>query len=152
MDICDKDTRQKLEEDIRSYVLHVGEATVMSERTDEQVVHGWLDRQAAITRAETCGCPGYDADRHYCKYHANDFELTREQVCDLKREVSRLERERDELQAKLDGYEQTHMDKNAVQSYNSDVQVVAEQKNEYTIELRHRCGATTSISVAFRLE
>ena len=96
MDIRNKDTRQKLEEDIRSYVLHVGEATVMSERTDEQVVRGWLDRQAAITRAELQGCPGYDADRHYCKYHANDFELTREQVCELKREVSRLERERDE--------------------------------------------------------
>ena len=44
------------------------------------------------------------------------------------------------------------IDKTAVQEYNLAVQVVAEPKIEYTAELRHRCGATTSISVAFRLE
>ena len=129
MEVTMRDTRQKLEEDARAVIIG-GYVSV-----DE--MHGWLDRQAAITRAEMCGCPGYDAERHYCKDHANDFDLTREQVCDLKREVSRLERERDELQdandelqkrmlsiedevisleserdelqAKLDGYDETHV-------------------------------------------
>ena len=42
--------------------------------------------------------------------------------------------------------------KTAVQWYNLIVQVAAEQTIEYTDESRHRCGAATSMSVAFRLE
>lgn len=44
------------------------------------------------------------------------------------------------------------MDKIAVQEYNMVVQVVAGRTIEYNTELRHRRGATTSMSVAFHLE
>lgn len=40
----------------------------------------------------------------------------------------------------------------AVQWYNLIVRVVAERTIEYNTESRHRCGATTSMSVAFHLE
>ena len=45
-----------------------------------------------------------------------------------------------------------HNEKTPVQWYNLVVRVVAEQTIEYNTELRHRLGATTSSSVAFRLE
>ena len=44
------------------------------------------------------------------------------------------------------------LEETAVQEYNVTVQVAAGQTIEYNTELRHRCGAATSISVAFRLE
>lgn len=51
------DSREKLEADISEYVHHIAGATLMSDRADESVVHGWLDRQAAITERECCeGC------------------------------------------------------------------------------------------------
>lgn len=42
-------------------------------------------------------CPGYDADAHSCRYHAVDFELTREAVNMLKRENRDLQRAYDEI-------------------------------------------------------
>ena len=92
----DKDTREKLEADVYRAAEELDAHYNGEKFINTHKIIRWLDRQAAITRAEMQGCPGYDADRHYCKYHANDFDLTLEQVCDLKREVSRLERERDE--------------------------------------------------------
>ena len=44
------------------------------------------------------------------------------------------------------------IDKTAVQEYNLTVHVADGQTIEYNTELRHRCGAATSMSVAFRLE
>lgn len=44
------------------------------------------------------------------------------------------------------------LEETAAQEYNITVQVAAGQTIEYNTELRHRCGAATSISVAFRLE
>lgn len=44
------------------------------------------------------------------------------------------------------------LDKTAVQEYNLTVHVADGQTIEYNTELRHRCGAATSMSVAFRLE
>jgi FtsZ-binding cell division protein ZapB len=35
-------------------------------------------------------CPGYDADTHYCNYHAQDFELNDKTVSRLKRENAKL--------------------------------------------------------------
>lgn len=46
------DSRAKLEADIHEYVHVIAGATLMDERADEAVVHGWLDRQAAITERE----------------------------------------------------------------------------------------------------
>jgi hypothetical protein len=44
------------------------------------------------------------------------------------------------------------MYKNAGKWYNLTVQVAAERTIKYTSKLRHRHGAATSVSVAFRLE
>lgn len=61
------DSRAKLEADIHEYVHVIAGATLMDERADEAVVHGWLDRQAAITQAEcericdTCEWPSLAA-------------------------------------------------------------------------------------------
>lgn len=44
------------------------------------------------------------------------------------------------------------IDKTAVQEYNLTVHVADGQTIEYNTELRHRRGAATSMSVAFRLE
>ena len=48
--------------------------------------------------------------------------------------------------------DESKLEENAVQEYNVTVQVAAGQTIEYNTELRHRCGAATSMSVAFRLE
>jgi len=48
--------------------------------------------------------------------------------------------------------DEAKLDKTAVQEYNITVQVAAGQTIEYNTELRHRRGAATSMSVAFRLE
>jgi len=36
-------------------------------------------------------CPGYDPELHYCRYHAQDFELNRQTVIRLKRENADLQ-------------------------------------------------------------
>lgn len=98
--------------------------------------HGWqqrcLARVADIVEAEL------DEERESSAFWEAEHDVELRKHIDAERRIADMER--------------THMDKSAGQRYNSDVQVVAEQKNEYTIELRHRHGATTSISVAFRLE
>ena len=48
--------------------------------------------------------------------------------------------------------DEAKLDETAAQEYNITVQVAAGQTIEYNTELRHRCGAATSMSVAFRLE
>lgn len=48
--------------------------------------------------------------------------------------------------------DEAKLDETAVQKYNVVVQVAAGQTIEYNTELRHRCGAATSMSMAFRLE
>lgn len=100
-----KDTREKLEADIRRYVLHVGEATVMSERTDEQVVHGWLDRQAAITRRECLGIDELDQIEELKKDCAIWHDLAKRWETECDRQLERI----DELHAKLDAIAETHM-------------------------------------------
>ncbi len=74
----DGDSREKLEADMREYFSHwIGGTS----RTQAAII-GWLDRQAAITRAEVFADGEYDC-----------------MTCDAKRE----------LQAKLDAYDETHM-------------------------------------------
>ena len=62
----------------------------------------------------------------------------------------------DEIEAEVaDNYmpkNNAEIDKTAVQEYNLTVHVADGQTIEYNTELRHRCGAATSMSVAFRLE
>ena len=48
--------------------------------------------------------------------------------------------------------DEAKLEETAVQEYNVTVQVAAGQTIEYNTELRHRCGAATSMSMAFRLE
>ncbi len=75
--LVDGDSREKLEEDVRSYfALWVGGAP----RTQE-AVHGWIDRQAEITKCECIN----EASR----YH------------------TQLERERDELREELESADET---------------------------------------------
>ena len=80
------DSREKLEADIREYVHYIAGATLMSDRADEAVVHGWLDRQAAITERE---CLVLSVD-------GADAILTAENA-KLQEQVDRLTAERDNL-------------------------------------------------------
>lgn len=49
-------------------------------------------------------CPGYEPENHRCRYHNTDFELTRENVCKLKREVAELQAENEKLKAEVIQY------------------------------------------------
>jgi len=55
----------------------------------------WFDAEHVETGTGR-GCPGYDADRNYCKYHAQDFELNDATVSRLKRENAKISAERDD--------------------------------------------------------
>lgn len=151
--LLDDNTREKLEADVRGKVV----CSPMVDKDEGALVAsvreviGWLDRQAAITERECIDRWDAKATLEIAELRAKVDELTDERD-ELLEQVERYAEEAANFEQQLADMESAYMDKNAVQRYNSDVQVVAEQKNEYTIELRHRHGATTSISVAFRLE
>lgn len=63
-----------------------GEASMMA-------VEGFIREQEAAQRT----CPGYDPERHYCNYHAQDFELNDRTVNELKRENQALEAQLDRI-------------------------------------------------------
>lgn len=96
------DTREKLEADIaHDFYLY--------KKPGLERIFGWLDRQAAITERHILThpderdelkaenkllrerkCPGYNPDRHYCEFRAQDFKLNSKTVRTLKQDRKKL--------------------------------------------------------------
>lgn len=110
--VTDADSRERLEHDIEDFRWFHDEDKLGHIKLLD-VARCWLDRQAAITRSETVtecdrlrkriselkerNCPGYDPERHYCRWHDADFELNADRLNDLKRENAKLKKRIDEL-------------------------------------------------------
>ena len=69
----------------------------LAAQPDQEAYDRIAELQQQVDELSERKCPGYDPKRHYCKYHAQDFELNGATVRKLKRENAELRRKVESL-------------------------------------------------------
>lgn len=95
-DYCRKRYKERMDYDARQLKRVLDERDELEEERDrwkanyEQRNEEANGYAARLEELESRKCPGYDADKHYCNYHAQNFELNDATVSRLKRENAKL--------------------------------------------------------------